>query len=94
MFIRRGSGTSKEKIYHLNRIPFHQIRVKLRPGRVQVFVDGEEYLDDPEFSQNPVRNITFGQIRPSRKPAAFKVRNVRIRRLSADVPVETPEPSE
>ncbi len=84
LYIRRGGGTGREQIHHLRRLPFHQLQVKLRPGRIQILVDDEEYLDDPEFSQNPARTLTFGQTRPSRTPAAFKCRNVRFRRLSAD----------
>jgi hypothetical protein len=66
--------------------PIHHLRVKLWPGRIQMYADDLLVHDDKDFARKPSGKITFGQMLPVHGPCGFLCRNVRIRRLTTGPP--------
>lgn len=64
----------------------HHLRVKLWPGRIQMYADDLLVHDDKDFARKPSGKITFGQMLPVYGPCGFLCRNVRIRRLTDGPP--------
>ncbi len=66
--------------------PFYRFEVRLWPGRIQMLLDGTLCVDTAAIADGVSSKITIGGLMPDPLPAAFKCRNVRIRRLTEDPP--------
>ncbi len=64
----------------------HHLLVKLWPGRIQLYHNGELQADDATLPENPPAAITLGNWMPDNWPSEFKCRNIRIQRLSEEPP--------
>jgi hypothetical protein len=83
---RVGDGQGAKRTHRCEEGSDHRLEVRVWPGRVQMYRNETLLRDDVSLPEDLPVNMTLGEMLPARYPAAFRCRNIRIRRLLEEPP--------
>lgn len=86
MYTRVGDAQGAKKSFRFEEDSDHRLEVRVWPGRIQMYRNETLLRDEGSLPEDLPVNITLGEMLPARYPAAFRCRNIRIRRLPEEPP--------